>query len=239
MMDKFVSLARELDKYFDGPASDIPSSLRALMEAAFPLGVWDNVSPDWRRHYAAQWDDQQHDPAKEDERKRAWNSMSEKNEIKRQIRELELMRAQTPLELESKSRQLQALEEKIRAVDEKVLAVWGNAPVSGEGASPEQKKLATSQDIAHYFRMRENDGDNWKWWDQRFRNATRSPSLIDCRAQKGKNQGQPSLWRPECIAAWLSEKHFALMPKKKAAAILRQHFPEYNDAADHIELSDD
>ncbi len=99
------SLADALKGRFDSPLRDLPDALRERVEREFPPVTWGMLNASQRCHRAREWDCE-HDPAGEEERQRGFDSAVREHEIESKIRQLELMNPQTPLELESKNRQL-------------------------------------------------------------------------------------------------------------------------------------
>lgn len=111
-MTEFVSLFKALQKWFDRPLNKLPKELRGRVEAAFRVVSWEVLSVEQRQYRAAQWDSE-HDPALEDERQRGWDLGVKKLEIERQLRDLELMVAKSPIEIESKTRQIIELRQQL------------------------------------------------------------------------------------------------------------------------------
>lgn len=104
----FDSLADALQGQFNAPLQDLPEGLRERVERAFPPVTWAMLSADQRRHRAREWDCE-HDPAGKEERQRGFDSAEREADIERRMRQLELMNPQTPLELESRNRQMDEL----------------------------------------------------------------------------------------------------------------------------------
>lgn len=134
-MTEFVSLFKELQQWFDKPHNKLPKELRSRVEDAYRLIPWDVLSPERRRILAVQWDSE-HDPALEDERQRGWDLGVMRLDIERQLRELELMAAITPIEIESKARQITELRQqfdRLKAADaiNDTIARFGAAHKSG------------------------------------------------------------------------------------------------------------
>jgi hypothetical protein len=111
-MTEFVSLTASLEGWFDKPLRDLPKGLRERVEEAFWPNLWDVVSAEQRQYRALQWD-YDHDPATLDERQRVWDLVVKKHETESKIRELELMAVTTPLEIESKTRQIVNLQQQL------------------------------------------------------------------------------------------------------------------------------
>ena len=114
-MTEFVPLASTLEGSFDKLLDQLPGELRARVERDLSPLPWDDLSIQQRRIAAEQWD-YQHDPATEAERALDFQLIAEKLEIERQIREVELLAAQTPVERESKTRQLEELRGRLETV---------------------------------------------------------------------------------------------------------------------------
>jgi len=100
-------------------------------------------------------------------------------------------------------------------------------------ASEKRGKPVPSAEIIHCFRVKPDDRKNGTWWNDRMR-AAKKYGLVTARAAPGRSR-TPSHWYPAEVATWLADKkHF---PVKKAADILRKHFPECGDTADLLDDS--
>ncbi len=95
-----------------------------------------------------------------------------------------------------------------------------------------------SSHIISSFRVRSDPDANQKWWRERMRDAKRY-GLAVCRASQGRGN-TPSYWYPGLIATWLTDSRRGTthMDPRKAAASLREHFPECTDIADRIHPPD-
>jgi hypothetical protein len=89
--------------------------------------------------------------------------------------------------------------------------------------------------IASAFKVREKEHENSYWWNQRTRNA-KVWALTDCRCTRGRGKRE-STWYPDLVANWLVEKGH--LTNKQAAALLRKHFPDCEEAAIQLEQSSD
>ncbi len=119
-MNNFVSLVAALGKWFDKPLDNLPENLRERMGGdIILLQLWNDLTPEQRRHTAAQWD-YQHDPATADERTYYFDLFGQQDKIEREIREVGLLAASTPLERESKMRQLAELNTKLSGINEQL-----------------------------------------------------------------------------------------------------------------------
>lgn len=111
-MTDFVPLTTSLDGWFDKPLSKLPRRLRELVEDAFWPISWDVLSAEQRQCHALN-QDYQDDPATLDERQHTWDLVVKKQDLEGQIRELELIAATNPLEIESKTRQIADLRQQL------------------------------------------------------------------------------------------------------------------------------
>ena len=110
----FESLADALTGRFDAPLRDLPDALRKRVERAF-AGWWDTLSAEHRRHRAREWDCE-HDPAREEDAQRGFDSAVEQHRIESEIRQAEQMNPQTPLDLDSKDQRLARLRRELTDV---------------------------------------------------------------------------------------------------------------------------
>lgn len=116
MNEKFQSLVETLEGHFDKSYSDLlDDTKQRINKHWFPFGqfgdenipadMWDSSSPEGRRDTAYQYD-YQNDPKFEPERQHQENLLGQQWELEDKIRSLQQMNPQTPLEYESKERQL-------------------------------------------------------------------------------------------------------------------------------------
>jgi hypothetical protein len=107
--------------------------------------------------------------------------------------------------------------------------------VKGDVASLSSKggNAVSAEEIMRAFRKDPDDTKNEVWWGERMSDAA-DYGLEDCRAAKGKpGIKNSSRWWPSEIAGWLVDKgHFN---ERKAAALLRHHFPDCSEAADLLD----
>jgi hypothetical protein len=119
----FVPLTEKLSDWFDKPSSELPESIQCLVDDVWaPLPgngdgdqFWDAFTLGQRRHQATMCD-LQNDPSTREEIEREFKSHSEQMDIQREIEDLEKMASPTPLELESKKRQILSLQEKLAGI---------------------------------------------------------------------------------------------------------------------------
>lgn len=162
-MADFVSLTTSLDGWFDKPLSKLPKGLRERVVEAFWPNLWDVVSPEQRQYRALHWD-YDHDPATLNERQRAWDLLVEKQDIERQIRELELMAATSPLEIESKTRQTANLHRQLERLQvtetiDSTVARYRDARKQEAGRNTSAKSIGPDTETAvadiHFLTARE------------------------------------------------------------------------------------
>lgn len=103
---EFEPLAKVMEGWLDKRLAELPEPQRKRLDEADLSDRRDFIKVDLRLCRMKEWD-VGHDPANRDELQRGWDLAAERHEIERQIRELEQMRAQSPLEFESKNWQLQ------------------------------------------------------------------------------------------------------------------------------------
>lgn len=97
---------------------------------------------------------------------------------------------------------------------------------SNLGHPPSKIKNAVSADKIKDAFAGIPTGTDRKWWDLRVRDPS-NYGLSDARVAKGKGgRGNPSLWDPVAIAAWVIEKHPEL--KNKVIHACKNHFPDHD-----------
>jgi hypothetical protein len=217
MTATFDSLTKALEDWFGKPLAELPEPQLTRVKCDHFPKLWDYMTADQRRGAARHWDFD-NDPATEEERTELFNMVCK-------ILDLESMPAATPLELESKNRQLDELRKKLGETEAKIEKL---AP----GASRTKYAVASDKIVAAFVVKSHN---NETWWNVRMRDAIRY-DLESCRARRGAGLQRPSYWYPDAVAGWLVEKEH--MTKTKVARILRSHFPQYVDIADLLESSD-
>jgi len=112
-------LMNALKNWFASPLETLPADVRARINRDFFPMSWDDLTQEQRKSVAAQRD-YQHDPSTQEERGRIFDLTARQIEIEQDIRELELMAAHTPLERESKERQLTALRAKLQSTEAEI-----------------------------------------------------------------------------------------------------------------------
>ena len=118
-MDDFASLRQALDGWLDAGLDELPVALRArVLQDFFPL-EWDQITPEQRRLAAGQWD-QQHDPALEGERQRAWALVCEMFDLETQIDRWQPVSAPTAKSLDIKEAKLVELRHALARVEDQM-----------------------------------------------------------------------------------------------------------------------
>jgi hypothetical protein len=129
VVDDFESLSHALDGWFDADLDALPAALRdRVLQDFFPL-AWEQLSPKQRLRVAAQWD-QQHDPALEGERHRAWDLVSEMSGLKGQIEQWKSVSAPTAKDLDIKEAKLVELRQSLARVEAQMRGVGTGVPVA-------------------------------------------------------------------------------------------------------------
>ena len=109
---EYELLLQILEGYWERPFSRLPIGLRQRVESGFFPMTWAMTNANGRKSLAAQVDAEK-DPRFQVERN-FWSDFHEKlNTLRNQIDELVQMDASSPLELESKTKQLKALREEL------------------------------------------------------------------------------------------------------------------------------
>jgi hypothetical protein len=104
---------------------------------------------------------------------------------------------------------------------------------SGESDRPAASKPVLVWEIYQRFALARDEDENVAWWKGRMADAGRY-DLLECRAAKGRpGIRDSSLWYPDRIAGWLVDKGH--MTGRKAAQVLREHFPDCADTADRLD----
>lgn len=120
----------ELKTYIGRPEAELPEHLKALANSLM-LGIpgfpWDGFTPDQRLELIEQ-EEIQANPS--EQYARAFTLVSENEEIEKAIRELELMRPQTPTEFESRERQLTAYRKKLQELEQERQKLGNSATVT-------------------------------------------------------------------------------------------------------------
>ena len=126
----FQSLEKALEGWFDRPLDELPDDKRQRIDKEFFSMPWNLLDGEQRRSAAAQLD-YQNDPVTYREQERAFNLWCDVDDVETQIREVELLAARTPLERESKIRQLKDLKVQLNSTRAKAEkdATDGNATV--------------------------------------------------------------------------------------------------------------
>lgn len=104
----FFSLSSRLEEWFDEPLESLPENLREQIRRDFVPLEWNELAPEQRHSIATQVDNQ-HNPKALAEFNKSFELNCQIIKVEREIRELELLSALTPLERESKRRQLDEL----------------------------------------------------------------------------------------------------------------------------------
>jgi len=121
-MTEFVPLAPAIVSYAEGEFSALPAELQALWNERIILIKWEQISPKQRIELAKQ-QDYEHNPATEPEREAIWSLVVKRDDIQRQIDNLERVRAQTVTEVIAKENRLKSLRATLAALDDK-FSVW-------------------------------------------------------------------------------------------------------------------
>jgi len=160
LSNTFDSLTKALEGWFDKSLAELPADKRERVERDFPHPErWDETDCVWRRTHSEQWDFR-HDPATREEMQRGLDLVNEKFKIEGQMRELELMRAQTPLELESQKRQLADLRARLEVVSYK-LETGGREASNASTATETPRARRARHDIATERGCRRLILENW------------------------------------------------------------------------------
>ena len=118
---RFVSLTKLLQHSFGKTLRELSlDQCHGVVIDLLPSWVvWDDLSEEQQRNAAEQWD-AQHDPAFEAERQRIWSLGVQRHKLNRDLEQLDAMRATSPLERESRERQLTDLRIRLIQVEKEL-----------------------------------------------------------------------------------------------------------------------
>lgn len=140
-MSGFEPLRQALDGWFEADLASLPDDLRERVgQDLFPL-AWEQLTPDQRRSAAAQFD-QQHDPALEGERQRAWDRVIELSDLRRQIERWEQVAAPAARDLEIKDATLAELRHTLAKLEARFRDRDRAGPVSPSNAPRDDSPAA-------------------------------------------------------------------------------------------------
>lgn len=120
-MAEFKLLSPRLAAHWEKPFDKLPDDLKDAVREALPFTSWDGLNVYGRQNQIGSHD-YQHDPATEAARELDFNLRSRIGDLERERRELELMRATSPLERESQKRQFAEVDAEIAAIEKQLLA---------------------------------------------------------------------------------------------------------------------
>jgi hypothetical protein len=126
-MTDFVALAPAIVPHIEGKFADLPAELQALWKERIALFQWDELSAGQRVELAKQ-QDYEHDPATEPAREAMWVLMTERDDVQRQIDDLERVRAESVTEVIAKVDRLKSLKATLTALDDKFCTWRGDHP---------------------------------------------------------------------------------------------------------------
>lgn len=139
-----VALHAMLEEHGHKRRADLPADLRERLAKGLPEIVWDDwdsLTEEGRRKQGVWWVAQHH-PALETNRQKGFDLVSKICHTEKEIRELELMRAQTPLELESQKGQLAELNSRLKKLNGQIDS---NKSPNPQGETPSQRKKRLRQ----------------------------------------------------------------------------------------------
>jgi hypothetical protein len=140
MTKTFNSRTKALEGWFDKPMAELPSPLRKhVVGGCFPWH-WDSLDADQRRSAARRWD-YENDPANKEEREQFFEEACEIHRIEQAIQDLERMAPSTPLEMESKDRQLDELRKQLKEIKP---TIEKSAPRSSSCEAQDRYRLRSS-----------------------------------------------------------------------------------------------
>jgi hypothetical protein len=178
---EFVALTAMLVDSFDKPLTDLPNQLRRRIEREFPV-PWGDLDAEQRRRIAAQWD-YQNDPALEDERDELFNLYAREVDIRRDMREVDLLPETSSSERESRGRQLEGLRKQLDIVRKEI-----GEPEATDTETVYDTTRPTGIDrrrVMAAFPVQDEPADNKRYWDDKL---GRPPSWL-----KGARMNRPGI----------------------------------------------
>lgn len=258
-MNNFVSLAKALEGYFDKPLNELPNGLRERVLKSFPM-PWDKLSSDQRRSQVSEWD-YLHDPAvdqnilhlqqryrvsendQEDEleQQESRELIERKYALEKRLSKWEKVSTQTASDLALQENQLDKLTPELDAVNKKLFHARGDYHESERNTTPNTKPAVSAAQIKLHFTVFSNEDTNHDWWKKMMSNASDN-GLNECRVGGGRKGPGGSLWRPDLIAVWLTERVNKKLKggmSRKSAHVTLKKFSGYEDIAEELFPSDE
>lgn len=115
-MGHFDALTLALEEWFETPLCDLPEAMRERVAKEFLLQMWDELSPDQRRHVALQLDDQ-NDPATEQDQQFWFDFIERRDGLNAQKAEWELVTTPTASDKALKESRVKEIKKEIASVD--------------------------------------------------------------------------------------------------------------------------
>ncbi len=147
-MDEFEPLTSALEGLLEAKLLDLPEPLRTRVRDEFSPFVWNDLTPSQRRSVAIQCD-QQNDPAREDERQKAWALATHRSETKRQIEVWKAVAAPTAHDLDLKQTKLSELERQLARLDSQMMEVESPSPRATTRESDHQRAAGGHKHTAY------------------------------------------------------------------------------------------
>lgn len=144
-MSEYNSILDMVKPYLNLKFNEIPEDIRVRAKEALLFSEWDEVTP-WQREQLIDQYDCQHDPERAKAVDDACNRYSRKLYLEAEKTDLELMPARTPLERESKIRQLNELNKELDELE---------SGLSGNNSKPERISISLQQETAILNALRE------------------------------------------------------------------------------------
>ncbi|RIX47588.1 MAG: hypothetical protein D3M94_07930 [Rhodocyclales bacterium GT-UBC] len=142
---EYQSTAELLEGFWTTPWGELPEKQAAAWKLAeFPGIKWDDIGPERRKLLATQYD-QKNDPKNEEEGEFWFNNSCDIADVKREIREIELLSAPLPSERAEKLRQLDDARKRLAE-----LKAAQFKPLGDESPKIEQQELSGAQ-FAEYI----------------------------------------------------------------------------------------
>lgn len=120
-MADFEPLRPRLKQYWSTPFDELPDDLKEAVSKVYHFSSWDLLSSEWRQKRADE-SDYEKTPANRAAIELDFNLRSQIGDLERERRDLELMRATSPLERESQVRQFAEIDAQIAAIEKQLLA---------------------------------------------------------------------------------------------------------------------
>lgn len=148
-MSEYSPLLEMVRPYLNFKFDEIPENIKAYVKEADFFSQWDGLTP-WQREQLVDRYDCEHDPERAKAVDDAYNRYLRKLYLEAEKTDLELMSARTPLERESKIRQLNELNKELDELE---------SGRNGNNSKPERISVSLQQETAILNMLRQKGYD--------------------------------------------------------------------------------